>query len=142
MTMRNGSTPPGPPKGVELTPENKCSFCPGTRCCQYITQRIDTPRSKVDFDHLLWQVAHENVEIYKEKEGWFLMIFQPCAKLMPDGACGIYETRPQICRDYSNDYCEYDSPAEEGFLLHFRTLEELDEYCRGRFKHWDDRFEA
>ena len=139
-TLRRPYAPAPPPRGVTLTPENKCSFCPGTRCCQYITQKIDTPRAKHDFDHLLWQVAHDHVEVYKDSDGWYLMFFSPCAKLLPDGRCGIYETRPKICRDYSNDYCEYDSPAEEGFLLHFRNFEELDRYCRKRFKRWDERF--
>jgi Fe-S-cluster containining protein len=118
----------------------KCFHCPGTRCCQYITQQIEAPRSKADFDHLLWQVSHENVEVYKDEDGWYLMFISPCSKLIPDGRCGIYDQRPQICRDYSNDYCEFDAPAEEGFLLHFRDHESLDRYCRKRFKRWDERF--
>lgn len=120
----------------------KCSFCPGTRCCQYITQQIDTPRSKSDFDHLLWQLAHEGVELYQDGDGWYLMFFSACSKLLPDGRCGIYEQRPQICRDYSNDFCEFDQPAEQGFKRHYRNFEELDAYCRGRFKRWDDRFSS
>ena len=123
-----------------LPAETKCSFCPGKRCCQYITQKIETPRSKVDFDHLLWQVAHRHVELYRDAEGWFLMFFSPCDKLLPDGRCGIYATRPQLCRDYSNDYCEFDAPAEAGFKLHFRTYEELNAYCKKRFKRWESRF--
>ena len=125
---------------VEMTLENKCSFCPGTRCCQYFTQQIDTPRSMADFDHMLWQIAHTGVEIYKDEDGWYLMVFTPCSKLQPDGSCGIYENRPQLCRDYTNDYCEYDAPAEEGFERHFRSFEELDKFCRKRFKTWKKRF--
>lgn len=127
-------------EGISLTPETKCAFCPGTRCCQYITQQIDTPRAKSDFDHLLWQVAHENVELYQDEDGWYLMFFSVCSKLLPDGSCGIYDDRPQICRDYTNDFCEFDAPAEEGFRRHFRGFDELDAYCRQRFKRWDDRF--
>ena len=117
---------------------DKCSRCHGARCCQYITQRIPGPRSKQDFDQLLWQVAHENVEIYKDSDGWFLLIYNRCSFLRPDGRCGIYASRPQVCRDYSNDYCEYDSPAEEGFELHFRDYETLLAYCRRRFSRWSD----
>ena len=43
--------------GIKLTSENKCSFCTGSICCTYITQHIDTPRSKADFRQLLWQVS-------------------------------------------------------------------------------------
>ncbi len=126
-----------PPRGVQITPENKCSFCVGSKCCNYVTQKIPGPRSKYDFEHLLWQVAHEGVEVYKDEDGWFLLFHTRCRHLRPDGRCGIYARRPQICRDYDNDYCEYDAPAEEGFELHFRTYEELNAYCRRRFKRWE-----
>lgn len=127
---------------VKLTPENKCSFCPGTKCCNYITQEIDTPRSIDDFDHLLWQLAHANIQAYKDEDGWFLVVMTRCNHLQKDGNCGIYETRPQVCRDYSNDYCEFDAPAEEGFEFYFQSYTELDNYCRKRFKNWDKRFKS
>ncbi len=125
------------PRGVQITPENKCSFCVGSKCCNYVTQKIPGPRSKYDFEHLLWQVAHEGVEVYKDEDGWFLLFHTRCRHLRADGRCGIYERRPQICRDYDNDYCEYDAPAEEGFELHFRTYDELNAYCRRRFRRWE-----
>ena len=121
--------------------ENKCMLCRESKCCHYVTQELDPPRSMDDFDHLLWQVAHRNVEAFKDEEGWFLMfVGHACVHLQPNGDCGIYETRPRICREHSNDYCEYDEPAEEGFELYFPTYESLDEYCRDRFKGWDKRF--
>ena len=124
----------------KITAENKCSFCAGTKCCTYITQAIDKPRTKSDFDTLLWQLAHNNVQAYKDEDGWFLIFYTQCQFLESDGRCGIYDTRPQMCRDYSNDYCEFDSPAEEGFELFFPDYNSLLEYCRGRFKKWDRRF--
>ena len=42
------------PKKPKTTPETKCSFCHNSKCCTYITQQIDTPRTKRDFDVLLW----------------------------------------------------------------------------------------
>ena len=59
-----------------------------------------------------------------------------CTHLQADGRCGIYETRPQVCRDHSNDYCELDAPREEGFDLHFKGYDELLEYCKKKFKNW------
>lgn len=129
-----------PPKGIEITPENKCSYCTGSKCCTYITQAIDTPRAKHDFDHLLWQLSHENIQLYKDEDGWFLLINTPCIHLQEDGRCGIYEDRPAICREHSNDYCEYDAPAEDSFEVFFDGYESLLAYCRKRFKNWDGRF--
>lgn len=120
-----------------MTPETKCGFCTNTRCCTYITQAIDAPRSKTDFDYLLWQVSHQNVRIYRDEGSWYLLIDNPCSHIMADGRCGIYDSRPQICRDYSNDYCEFDEPAENGFELYFDGYQSLLKYCRKRFKRWD-----
>lgn len=120
----------------EITPENKCGLCTSTICCTYVTQQIDTPRSKKEFEYLLWQVSHKHVEIYQDDDGWYLLIQGACSHIQDDGACGIYEHRPQICRDHTNDYCEFDSPSEEGFDLYFRNYDELLKYCKKRFKHW------
>lgn len=125
---------------VEITSDNKCSLCEGSKCCNYITQAIDTPRSIDEFDTLLWQMAHKGVQCYKDDDGWFLLTYNSCQFLQDDGRCGIYETRPQMCRDYTNDYCEYDAPAEDGFELFFETYQDLDKYCHKRFKKWGSRF--
>ncbi len=122
---------------IKITPENKCSFCTGSLCCTYITQHIDTPRSKEDFRQLLWQVSHQNVKLYRDSDGWTLLIDGKCQHLELDGRCGIYHQRPTICREHSNDYCEYDAPAEEGFDLYFETYEDLLQYCQQRFKTWE-----
>jgi Fe-S-cluster containining protein len=126
---------------LKITAENKCSFCVGSKCCNYVTQQIDTPRGMADFDTLLWQLSHPQVQAYKDEDGWFLMIIGvPCSHLLPSGACGIYEKRPMICREYSNDCCEFDEDAEDSFKLYFEDSEQLDSYCRKRFKKWDKRF--
>ncbi len=122
-----------------ITPETKCGYCTSAKCCTYITQTVETPRSKYDFDHLLWQISHRNVQVYKDEDGWTLLVNTPCKHLQPDGRCGIYEVRPQICREHSNDYCEFDSPSEDGFDLFFEDYEALLKYCRKRFKRWDKR---
>ncbi len=127
---------------VEVNSDNKCDLCEGSKCCNYITQEIDTPRSMDEFDTLLWQLAHKNNQAYKDEDGWFLLVYTKCQFLQDDGRCGIYETRPQMCRDYTNDYCEYDAPAEEGFELFFDGYDSLLKYCQKRFKRWDTRFTA
>jgi len=125
---------------ADITRENKCDFC-SAKCCQYITQEIDTPRSIHAFDVLLWQIAHEGVHVFKDDNGWYLLSMARCRHLQPNNMCGIYETRPMICREHDNDECEYDVAIDEGCDLYFQKYEELDEYCRKRFKKWDKRFE-
>lgn len=120
-----------------LTPENKCSFCTGSVCCSYITQQIETPRTKGDFTHLLWQVSHEHVKIFKDDDGWNLLVEGKCVHLQQCGRCGIYEDRPHVCREHSNDYCEFDEPAKYGFKLYFSTYDSLLKHCKNKYKNWD-----
>jgi len=115
---------------------NKCDLCTNSKCCTYVTQQIDTPKSKYDFEILLWQVSHNAVGAYKDSDGWFVMFEARCQHLLTDGRCNIYEDRPTICRSHSNDYCEYDAPAEDGFDLFFPDYDTLLRYCKKRFKRW------
>jgi len=126
------SDPTDPPIDLQA----KCGTCPGDLCCTYFTQEIETPRSKLDFDNLLWAIAHERTKIFKDEGQWYLLIENRCTHLRPDGGCGIYATRPQACRDYAADYCERDAPAEEGFELFFPDYASLLAYCKARFRTW------
>jgi hypothetical protein len=125
--------------GIKVTSENKCSFCTGSICCTYATQHIETPRSKEDFRQLLWQVSHDHIKIYKDDDGWTLLVEGSCQHLQINGGCGIYEDRPDICRAHTNDYCEFDAPSEDGFDLYFQNYFDLLKYCKKRFKSWDKR---
>ena len=122
--------------GIEINTDNKCDLCTSSKCCTYVTQQIDTPRSKYDFEILLWQVSHEQVGAYKDEDGWFVIFETPCSHLQPSGRCGIYADRPTICRSHSNDYCEFDAPAEDGFELWFPDYQSLLKYCKKRFRKW------
>ena len=121
---------------AEFDSTEKCDLCTNSTCCTYVTQQIDTPRSKYDFEILLWQVSHKGVGAYKDEDGWFVMYDAPCSHLEMDGRCGIYEDRPTICRTHKNDFCEYDAPAEDGFELYFPDYSTLLAYCQKRFKKW------
>ncbi|MCP4076231.1 MAG: YkgJ family cysteine cluster protein [Gammaproteobacteria bacterium] len=121
---------------IEVTNNNKCDLCTNSKCCTYITQQIDTPKSKYDFEILLWQISHKDMGAYKDEDGWFIIFETECTHLELDGRCGIYQDRPTICRSHKNDYCEYDAPAEEGFELWFPDYQSLLRYCKKRFKKW------
>lgn len=125
--------------GIKVTSDNKCSFCTGSICCTYVTQHMETPRSKEDFRQLLWQVSHQNVKLYKDDDGWTLLVEGKCQHLHINGDCGIYHERPDICREHTNDYCEFDAPSEDGFDLYFENYFDLLKYCKKRFKTWDKR---
>lgn len=123
---------------ADIPPEQKCSFCKGSTCCTYFTHQIKTPRGVEDFDLLLWQISHFNTQVYKDSDGWFLLVNNRCGHLQPDGRCGIYDKRPQVCRDHSHEDCEFDGPAgADDFDLFFPDYEALLKYCRQRFKNWD-----
>lgn len=115
---------------------SKCQRCTNSKCCTYVTQQLDTPRSKYDFEILLWQVSHQGVSAYKDSDGWFLLCEGRCSHLLASGDCGIYENRPTICRSHDNDFCEFDAPAEDGFDLYFPDYASLLAYCQKRFKKW------
>ena len=121
--------------------DKKCSKCKKSICCNSINQKIPTPKTKEDFDHLIWQVSHENINIFKDADGWFLHIQANCSHLLPGGICGIYDKRPWVCREYENDFCEYDESIPEASEHFFSSAKQLEKYCRKRFKKWDKRFE-
>ncbi|WP_246075733.1 YkgJ family cysteine cluster protein [Aliikangiella marina] len=129
------------PKPKGMNAENKCSYCSQSKCCQYSTVEVETPRSIRDFDNLVWHVSHLNTHLFKDTDGWYLVFYAQCQHLEPNGNCGIYEKRPFICREHTNDHCEYDMDIKAGAELYFMDYEELDNYCAKRFKNWHKRFE-
>ena len=97
------------PKRSEV-PEGSClcDFCVG-KCCRYFSLPIETPTTWDDFDAIRWYLAHGQTLIYVEKQVWYLVVMTKCQYLRADNRCGIYFSRPKICREYSTDDCEYDS---------------------------------
>lgn len=112
----------------EELPEGEvlCQYCTA-KCCQYFALQIDEPTSRKDFDYIRWYMIHGPVAVFVEDEVWYLMIYNRCDHLQDDNRCAIYETRPQICRDYSTENCEYDE--ESCYEKLFETPEQLWEYA-------------
>ncbi|MBL8818408.1 MAG: YkgJ family cysteine cluster protein [Planctomyces sp.] len=103
-----------------------CSYCTA-KCCRYFALGIDAPTKWNDFDNMRWYMMHGPVCIFVDDGCWFLMVIADCQHLLPDQRCGAYETRPQICRVYTTDNCEYD---EDGvYDQYFETPEQLWEYA-------------
>lgn len=87
--------------------ENLCEYCTG-KCCRYFALPIDKPKVLEDFEFIRWYLVHGGASIFTEDDTWYLMVHRDCEHLLPDNRCGIYHTRPQICRDYSTKNCEYE----------------------------------
>ena len=63
-----------------------------------------------------------------EFDEWVVQFETRCRHLQDDNKCGIYETRPQICREYSEESCEVNADDEgttfytpQAFLDYLKT---------------------
>jgi Fe-S-cluster containining protein len=73
-----------------------------------------------------WFLLHDRATVFKEDDDWYLLVHTECEHLQSDNRCGIYETRPQICRDYTTKDCEYDDDWTYDFYL--ETADQVAEY--------------
>ncbi|NLX13833.1 MAG: YkgJ family cysteine cluster protein [Phycisphaerales bacterium] len=112
------------PKDVK----NLCEQC-AALCCRYFAFEIDKPRTKRDFDDLRWYLLHEDCIIFVEDGDWYVQINRPCKALRSDNRCGIYETRPAICRAYSTKGCDYHGDEYDYEQL-FVEAEQIAEYAK------------
>ncbi len=107
-----------------------CDFCPA-KCCNYFALPIETPDTREELENIRWYMLHEQVSMFVDDGDWYLMVHTRCSKLRDDNLCGIYDIRPQICRDYSTDNCEYDGDGCYDQL--FETPEQIAEYTEALF---------
>ena len=115
------------PRRGDLKPgESLCDHCVA-KCCRYFALPIDTPETRAEFDTVRWFLLHEQTSIFIEEGDWYLIVHTPCRHLQPDNLCGIYETRPEICREYSTKNCEYED--DWTYDQYFETPEQLAEYA-------------
>lgn len=104
---------------------NLCEYCTA-KCCRYFALPIDNPDTFEDFEYIRWYLLHERASVFVEDDQWYLLVHTVCKHLQDDYRCGIYETRPEICREYSTDNCEY----EDGWTYekYLETPEQVYEY--------------
>ena len=124
------ATTKSPPKKLDRSkvPEGHvlCEYCTA-KCCRYFALPIDTPTTWRDFDYIRWYLLHGRATVFVEDESWYLMVHTDCKHLQPDNRCGIYETRPRICREYTTDNCEYED--DWVYDHYFETPEQVQEYA-------------
>jgi Fe-S-cluster containining protein len=104
-----------------------CDSC-AALCCRYISLPIDNPTTRKDYDDIRWYLIHQNIIVYIEKKQWYVGVLNKCKHLQEDNRCGIYETRPNICRKYTTDNCDYHG-GEYDFEQLFTSAEHLMSYA-------------
>ena len=93
--------------------------------------QIDHPVTPEDYDKLRWYLLHEDVSIWVQDGDWFLEVRNRCRGLTGDDRCGIYQSRPDVCREYGSSGesgCEYFTDDLQ-FELHFESAESLQAYA-------------
>ncbi|MFW6171351.1 MAG: YkgJ family cysteine cluster protein, partial [Planctomycetota bacterium] len=101
-------------------------YCRG-KCCRYFALPIDKPTQLKDFEFIRWYLLHEGATVFTEDSDWYLLVHAKCKHLGDDNFCQRYESRPQICRDYSTDACEYED--DWTYEQYFETPEQIQEYA-------------
>ena len=111
----------------EDVPEGQvlCEYCTA-KCCRYFALPIETPETSTDFEYIRWFLLHDRATCSRKTTTGTCWSTPTCRHLQPDNRCGIYETRPQICRDYTTNDCEYDDDWTYDFYL--ETPEQVAEY--------------
>ncbi len=114
-----------------MSEKNKklCDGCDA--CCRYVAIEIDKPTSKRDWDHLFWYLHHKNINVFIDwSNDWLVEFVTPCEQLdEKTKLCRIYNDRPQICREHSQDECvRYAGGAAEKY--YFKTPADLEKYLK------------
>ena len=112
-----------------------CDFCTA-KCCRYFALPIEKPTETQDFDFMRWFLLHERASVFVDDEVWYILVHTKCKHLQDDNRCGIYQTRPQICREYSTDNCEYED--SNVYDRYFETAEQVQEYYEALFQNRPD----
>jgi len=111
----------------ENLPDGKvlCEYCTA-KCCRYFALPIEVPDTFKELEYLRWFMLHDRASVFKEDDDWYLLVHTACKHLQDDNMCGIYDTRPEICREYTTKNCEYDEDWTYEFYL--ETAEQVGEY--------------
>ena len=109
-----------------------CEHCTG-HCCKYLALPLETPETPRDFDDMRWYLLHEGITIFVEDGEWYVQLATACRHLLPDNLCGIYDTRPQICREYKAGDCDY-IDGDYGYDQLFTHVDQLEAYAKKTLK--------
>ena len=123
-------TPLKPRRSEIPSDANLCEYCTA-KCCRYFALPIDEPETFREYEFIRWFLLHERASVFVEDDTWYLLVHTVCKHLQDDHRSGIYETRPQICREYTTDGCEYEDSWT--YDHYFETAEQVHEYAEALF---------
>ena len=102
-----------------------CKNCDA--CCRYIALEIDRPTTKDEEENIIWFLLHKNVTVYIGLDNkWYIEFQTPC-KALKKGLCQEYQTRPKICREFTQDSCVKYNPGPTEKIL-FSSAEDFKKY--------------
>lgn len=96
--------------------ESLCHRC-AALCCRYIALPIKDPVDRQSCDEARWFLLHEGTIVFRAAGAWYVCVTAHCRHVTPDQRCGIYETRPDVCREYGGDACDFVGGEYEYDLL-------------------------
>ena len=111
-----------------------CAKCKGL-CCTYITIDIDEPEDDEDLDNIRWFLIHDGISILVEDDRWLLKVDTRCRHLQEDYSCAIYNRRPEACRQYDTENCDYRT-EKEGLQKGYREFEDFAPLRRFVKRRW------
>jgi Fe-S-cluster containining protein len=101
-------------------------------CCTYIAVAIDGPINAKAASEILWHLYHDGISIYVDGDDeWMVQFESRCRHLLDDNKCAIYDKRPHICREYSEESCEVNA---EGVGTTFYAPDEFLAYLARKHK--------
>lgn len=103
-----------------------CEHCLAA-CCRYIALPLDKPTTQRDYDDIRWYLMHQGICVFVEEGDWYVQFQARCKNLGVDNRCGIYESRPEICREYEPGECDY-AGGTYGYDNLFTHPQQIDEY--------------
>lgn len=89
---------------LHASPKFGCAEC--GLCCTYVAIEVDGPSTAKRATELLWYLYHQEVSLYVNDDDWMVQFETTCRFLTADRRCGVYATRPHICREFSDQDCE------------------------------------
>ncbi len=100
-------------------------------CCQEISIRMGVATDMKFWDDLRWMVAHKNVSVARKiSDGeWYVIFETECEQLTSHGRCWVYDSRPNICADYSSKTCVINGSGDI-YDLEFNSYEDFTQYMK------------
>jgi|GEM_PF-689004 len=107
-----------------------CKDC-NANCCKHIAVPIEEPSSPEDYAAIRHYLAHDEISVYKDSDGDWLVEFRTKCDQLSGNRCQAYKTShyPSICKEYEMDDCVMNA-EEPYFEVLFEKQEDVDAHCR------------